>query len=354
MAVESQGAGMALAFWDGCNGLGFILIFLVDLLGITASNMEPIYWNTLNKRFQDDRGYVLYPQIGDRLDLICPASNPQGPRSPSEYEYYKLYLVSTREQADRCEVMGAPNLLLTCDKPNSDMRFTIKFQEFSPNLWGHEFKTLQDYYIIGTRDRLADCATCTRQAATSDGTRQGLDSMRGGVCVTRGMKVILKVGQTAYGLPPKPKPDPNRFNPKGNGTTPKVGGEGEGNNGNNPPPSSSVAVIAGAVGGGVFLLIVTAVICVVCYRWRQNKHSETHHPTLTLTTLTPKRGSTSGAGCSAGGNNGSEPSDIIIPLRTSDSAYCPHYEKVSGDYGHPVYIVQEMPPQSPANIYYKV
>lgn len=50
MAVESQGAGMALAFWDGCNGLGFILIFLVDLLGITASNMEPIYWNTLNKR----------------------------------------------------------------------------------------------------------------------------------------------------------------------------------------------------------------------------------------------------------------------------------------------------------------
>ncbi|XP_071220325.1 ephrin-B2-like [Salvelinus alpinus] len=338
MAVESQGTGMAFAFWDGCNGLGLIFILLVDLLGITASNMEPIYWNTLNNRFQDDRGYVLYPQIGDRLDLICPASNPQGPRSPSEYEYYKLYLVSTREQADRCEVMGAPNLLLTCDKPNSDMRFTIKFQEFSPNLWGHEFKTLQDYYII----------------ATSDGTRQGLDSMRGGVCVTRGMKVILKVGQTAYGLPPKPKPDPNRFNPKGNGTTPKAGGEGEGNNGNNPPPSSSVAVIAGVVGGGAFLLIVTAVICVVCYRWRQNKHSETHHPTLTLTTLTPKRCSTSGAGCSTGGNNGSEPSDIIIPLRTSDSAYCPHYEKVSGDYGHPVYIVQEMPPQSPANIYYKV
>ncbi|XP_035636650.1 ephrin-B3-like [Oncorhynchus keta] len=335
MAGESRGAGMALAFWDGCNGLGFILIFLVDLLGIAAGNMEPIYWNTLNKRFQDDRGYVLYPQIGDRLDLICPASNPPGPRSPSEYEYYKLYLVSMREQADRCEVMGAPNLLLTCDKPNSDMRFTIKFQEFSPNLWGHEFKTLTDYYII----------------ATSDGTRQGLDSTRGGVCVTRGMKVILKVGQNAYGLPPKPKPDSNRFHPIGNGTTPKAGGEGEGNN---PLPSSNVAVITGAAGGGAFLLIVTSVVCVVCYRWRQNKHSETHHPTLTLATLTPKRGSNNGAGSSAGGNNGSEPSDIIIPLRTSDQAYCPHYEKVSGDYGHPVYIVQEMPPQSPANIYYKV
>ncbi|CAB1316157.1 unnamed protein product, partial [Coregonus sp. 'balchen'] len=134
------------------------------------------------------------------------------------------------------------------------------------------------------------------------------------------MKVILKVGQTAYGLPPKPKPDPNRFHPKGNGTTPKAGGEGEGNN---PLPSSNVAVITGAAGGGAFLLIVTS------------------------------RGSNNGAGSSAGGNNGSEPSDIIIPLRTSDQAYCPHYEKVSGDYGHPVYIVQEMPPQSPANIYYK-
>ncbi|KAF5905370.1 ephrin-B3, partial [Clarias magur] len=142
--------------------------------------------------FSDDRGYILYPQIGDRLDLICPGSDPPGPRAPAEYEYYKLYLVSSREQADRCEVTGAPNLLLTCDKPNSDMRFTIKFQEYSPNLWGHEFKTMHDYYII----------------ATSDGTRQGLDSMRGGVCVTNGMKVVLKVGQSPYGLPPKSaKPD---------------------------------------------------------------------------------------------------------------------------------------------------
>lgn len=35
-------------------------------------------------------------------------------------------------------------------------------------------------------------------SATSDGTRQGLESMRGGVCVTQGMKVVLKVGQSEY------------------------------------------------------------------------------------------------------------------------------------------------------------
>lgn len=347
MGVNIKGFGVEMASRSSrmqC-GLGVLLIFLVDLLGSAATNMEPIFWNSLNQRFGDDKGYVLYPQIGDRLDLICPGSDPPGPRAPVDYEFYKLYLVASRDQADRCEVLGAPNLLLTCDKPSSDMRFTIKFQEYSPNLWGHEFKTLQDYYII----------------ATSDGTRQGLESMRGGVCATQGMKVVLKVGQTPYGLPPKPaKPDQtagrttNR-NPggAGNATHPRGGGVSGGGGGENGPlPPSNVAVIAGAAGGSAFLLLVTAVICVVCYRRRHAKHSDTHHPPLSLSSLTsPKRG---GGGGGSSNNNGSEPSDIIIPLRTSDSAYCPHYEKVSGDYGHPVYIVQEMPPQSPANIYYKV
>ncbi|XP_058870368.1 ephrin-B3b isoform X3 [Acipenser ruthenus] len=289
------------------SGFGFILLFTMDICGTSASNLEPIYWNSLNRRFAEEAGYVLYPQIGDRLDLICPASEPLGPRSTEDYEYYKLYLVNTGEQAARCEITGPPNLLLTCDKPSSDTRFTIKFQEYSPNLWGHEFKTHQDYYII----------------ATSDGSREGLESMKGGACLNKGMKVVLKVGQ----------------NPSGNST--KQGG-GE----NGPFPPSNIPIIAGAAGGSAFLLIIAIIIAVVCYRRRQSKHSDSHHPPLSLSTLTsPKRG---------GNNNGSEPSDIIIPLRTSDSAFCPHYEKVSGDYGHPVYIVQEMPPQSPANIYYKV
>lgn len=336
------GVRVEMACRGSGNGFWILLIFILDLLGTTASNMEPIYWNSLNERFRDDKGYVLYPQIGDRLDLICPPLDTA--RSTPEYEFYKLYLVSSREQADRCEVTGAPNIVLTCDEPTRERRFTIKFQEFSPNLWGHEFKSMHDYYII----------------ATSDGTRQGLDSMRGGVCATQGMKVVLKVGQSPYGLPPKKEPPAGRTtsrNPGGAGNSTQsrgpnsFGSEGSGENG--PLQPSNIALIAGAAGGSAFLLLVTAVICVVCYRRRHAKHSDTHHPPLSLSSLTsPKRGG--GGGISSSNNNGSEPSDIIIPLRTSDSAYCPHYEKVSGDYGHPVYIVQEMPPQSPANIYYKV
>lgn len=44
----------------------------------------------------------------------------------------------------------------------------------------------------------AHCSVCSSSSATSDGTRQGLESMRGGVCVTQGMKVVLKVGQSKY------------------------------------------------------------------------------------------------------------------------------------------------------------
>lgn len=32
------------------NGLGILLMFLLDLLGTAASNMEPVYWNSLNER----------------------------------------------------------------------------------------------------------------------------------------------------------------------------------------------------------------------------------------------------------------------------------------------------------------
>ncbi|XP_033961534.1 ephrin-B3b [Pseudochaenichthys georgianus] len=340
MGLQMLGARVEMACRRSGNGLGLLLILVLDLLGSTVSNMEPIFWNSLNERFKDDKGYVLYPQIGDRLDLICPPLDTG--RSTPEYEFYKLYLVSSREQADRCEVSGAPNIVLTCDEPTRERRFTIKFQEFSPNLWGHEFKSMQDYFII----------------ATSDGTRQGLEGMRGGVCATQGMKVVLKVGQSQYGLPPKKEPPAGRTtsrNPGGAGNSTQSRGTGFGGEGgeNGPLQPSNIALIAGAAGGSAFLLLVTAVICLVCYRRRHAKHSDTHHPPLSLSSLTsPKRGG--GGGLGSSNNNGSEPSDIIIPLRTSDSAYCPHYEKVSGDYGHPVYIVQEMPPQSPANIYYKV
>lgn len=107
---------------------------------------------------------------------------------------------------------------------------------------------------------------------------------------------------------------------------------------------SEVALFTGVASGAFVLVVLVIVVLVVFARRRRRKHSAQCSAPLALHPI-PKR---------SNNNNGSERSDIIFPLRASDSYYCPHYEKVSGDYGHPVYIVQEMEPQNPANVYYKV
>jgi preprotein translocase subunit SecG len=126
-------------------------------------------------------------------------------------------------------------------------------------------------------------------------------------------------------------------------------GAGGGGSGDSDSFFNSKVALFAAVGAGcvIFLLIIIFLtVLLLKLRKRHRKHTQQRAAALSLSTLaSPKGGS---------GTAGTEPSDIIIPLRTTENNYCPHYEKVSGDYGHPVYIVQEMPPQSPANIYYKV
>ncbi|XP_028993532.1 ephrin-B2a isoform X2 [Betta splendens] len=328
---------------------GVLLIaFKVDVC--RALILESIYWNTTNTKFVPSQGVVLYPQIGDKLDIVCPRVD--GGVSEG-VEYYKVYMVS-REQLESCTITKADTPLLNCVKPDQDVKFTLKFQEFSPNLWGLEFFRGKDYYII----------------STSNGTMEGIDNQEGGVCKTKSMKIIMKVGQNPSD--PVSSKDPTRmpYSPKYPGGTggreketynpnevlgkpdvaPRESNE-NGNSGKSSIISSNVAIFVSIASGSVIfiIIIIMLVLLLLKYRRRHRKHSPQHAATLSLSTLaTPKR---SGGG---GNNNGSEPSDIIIPLRTADSVFCPHYEKVSGDYGHPVYIVQEMPPQSPANIYYKV
>ncbi|TWW55205.1 Ephrin-B1 EFL-3 ELK ligand [Takifugu flavidus] len=93
------------------------------------------------ERFVPGKGLVIYPDIGDKLDIICPKAD-QG----RDYEYYKLYLVK-REQAESCSTVLDPNVLVNCNKPEKNIKFTIKFQEFSPNYMGLEFKRNVNYYI---------------------------------------------------------------------------------------------------------------------------------------------------------------------------------------------------------------
>lgn len=95
-------------------------------------------------RFVPGHGVVLYPQIGDKLDIVCPRVDGG---VLDGVEYYKVYMVP-REQLESCTITKADTPLLNCVKPDQDVKFTLKFQEFSPNLWGLEFFRGRDYYII--------------------------------------------------------------------------------------------------------------------------------------------------------------------------------------------------------------
>lgn len=122
-----------------------------------------------------------------------------------------------------------------------------------------------------------------------------------------------------------------------------------------PLPPPSMPAVAGAAGGLALLLLgVAGAGGAMCWRRRRAKPSESRHPGPGSF----GRGGSLGLGGGGGmGPREAEPGELGIALRGGGAAeppFCPHYEKVSGDYGHPVYIVQDGPPQSPPNIYYKV
>ncbi|KAJ8394414.1 hypothetical protein AAFF_G00046250 [Aldrovandia affinis] len=294
----------------------WILIAMCRSTLPVAKSLESVIWSSKNPKFQSGKGLVIYPEIGDKLDIICPKADVDRP-----YEYYKLYLVK-RIQAESCSTIMDPNVLVNCNRPEKDIKFTIKFQEFSPNYMGLEFKKNINYYIT----------------STSNGTLEGLENREGGVCNTLAMKIIMKVGQD----PNTVVPDPVVTEDPGNGqddslkaptTSPakKVGPVDEGNtetinqDGSSTGEGifSSKAALFAAIGAGcvIFIIIIIfLIILLIKIRKRARKHTQPRAPALTLSTLSPK----------GSGNAGSEPSDIIIPLRTTENNYCPHYEKGKG------------------------
>lgn len=112
-------------------------------------------------------------------------------------------------------------------------------------------------------------------------------------------------------------------------------------------PGLLIWVVSGCV--VILLVIITPLVLLWRYHHRHRVPDSQQSASVSLNTLNvPKRDSISSD------NNGSDRSDVVFPLRASESMICRHYERVSSDYGPPVYIVQEIAPQSPTNIYYKV
>ncbi|XP_052362656.1 ephrin-B2-like [Oncorhynchus keta] len=164
---------------------------------------------------------------------------------------------------------------------------------------------------------------------TSTSSLQGLDNTDGGVCRATSMKLVLRVGTEASST-------------EGRASSTEGGSIG-----------SEVGLFAGVACCIVLLLLVIVVLLMVVWRYHRRHATPDRdvQQSLSLNTLaTPKRDSYGGSS----EDIRSEPSHAVFPPRPSDSVFCRHHERVSGDYRHPGYMVQEMPPQSPTNIYYKV
>uniref|UniRef100_A0A3B5Q227 Ephrin B2 n=1 Tax=Xiphophorus maculatus TaxID=8083 RepID=A0A3B5Q227_XIPMA len=317
-------------------GAVILLAIVCSCRGVT---LESIHWSSSNSKFTPGQGLVLYPQIGDKMDIVCPRADPSSGRTE---EFYKVYLV-TKSQMESCGVAKTDTPLLNCDKPDQDVKFTFKFQEFSPNLWGLEFLKGKDYYIT----------------STSTGSLRGLDNTKGGVCRTKSMKLVLRVGQNVH----------THIHARAQSRICAV----KRINGNSSRPNRVHGYVTGTemlTHGGrnhisimeinqnsLFQFICCTFVLVVLWRYYQRRRvpdrqrQQQHQPpaSVSLSTLAvPKRDSFSSD------NDGSDRSEVVFPLRPSESVICRHYERVSGEYGPPVYIVQEIMPQSPTNVYYKV
>ncbi|XP_063346874.1 ephrin-B2a-like isoform X1 [Pelmatolapia mariae] len=318
--------GMGSSAWS-CGAL-FLLAIVCSCRAIT---LESIHWSSSNAKFTPGQGLILYPQIGDKMDIVCPRADAS---SGGKEEFYRVFLVS-RSQLESCTIDQTDTPLLNCDKPNRDVKFTFKFQEFSPNLWGLEFLKGKDYYIT----------------STSTGFLQGLDNTNGGVCRTKSMKLVLRVGQNSSDPPSTLQESPTRFPPTRPKSKAKDASTKEEDIKSKADVGSETGLFTWVVSGCVVLLVVIIVLLAVLWRHRHRRcvPDGQQSASVSLNTLgVPKRDSISSD------NNGSDRSDVVFPLRASDSMICRHFERVSSDYGPPVYIVQEIMPQSPTNIYYKV
>ncbi|XP_054473917.1 ephrin-B2a-like [Anoplopoma fimbria] len=318
----------------------------VTLLAVISSclavTLESIHWSSSNTKFSPGKGLVLYPQIGDKMDIVCPRADA----SPGgKEEFYRVYLVS-RSQMESCIIAKTDTPLLNCDKPHQDVKFTFKFQEFSPNLWGLEFIKGRDYYIT----------------STSAGSLQGLDNTNGGVCITKSMKLVLRVGQNSSDAPSTLQESPTRFpptRPKSKSPSAKEKDSKSKTDSDSETGQTNPIGVGGSepglwmwvVCGGVILLVVIIILLVVLWRHRQRRlvPDSQQSASVSLNTLAVAKRDSIGSDY-----NGSDRSEVVFPLRPSESMICRHYEHVSGDYGPPVYIVQEISPQAPTNLYYKV
>ncbi|CAB3406801.1 unnamed protein product [Caenorhabditis bovis] len=147
-----------------------IVIAAAQLLAsIDARKIPDIYWNSTNHIFEiSNTEHVMSVRIGDRVTIRCPAKS-------ANYEYSYIYMVS-EEEYTHCYLQN-PRLVAACDNETTPIAVNMVFRSFTPTPGGFEFEAGKNYYMI----------------STSDGSLDGIDRKKDGLCATKKMKVKFEV-----------------------------------------------------------------------------------------------------------------------------------------------------------------
>ncbi|XP_053709575.1 ephrin-A2-like [Synchiropus splendidus] len=112
------------------------------------SDRYAVYWNSTNPRFF--RGeYTVEVAINDYLDIYCP--HYEGSESAERMENYVLFMVNYDGYTSCDRRKGFKRW--ECNRPlspNGPLKFSEKFQLFTPFSLGFEFRPGHEYYYISS------------------------------------------------------------------------------------------------------------------------------------------------------------------------------------------------------------
>lgn len=117
-----------------------------------------VYWNSSNPRFQ--RGdYHIDVCINDYLDVFCPHYEDSVPEDKTER--YVLYMVNF-DGYSSCDHTSKGFKRWECNRPhspNGPLKFSEKFQLFTPFSLGFEFRPGREYFYICEYREIYYCCT---------------------------------------------------------------------------------------------------------------------------------------------------------------------------------------------------
>ncbi|XP_049732101.1 ephrin-A2 isoform X2 [Elephas maximus indicus] len=139
------------------------------------SDRYAVYWNRSNPRFQAEAadgggGYTVEVSINDYLDIYCPHYG--APLPPAErMEHYVLYMVNGEGHAS-CDHRQRGFKRWECNRPaapGGPLKFSEKFQLFTPFSLGFEFRPGHEYYYIWV-----ESSNRSLRGGQEDGQSQGV------------------------------------------------------------------------------------------------------------------------------------------------------------------------------------